>query len=85
MTRLERDFGRLDVLINNVEMTSAERFAERDVATIRLELEVNLISPPICVGSRPRDTSAVDPTGGNWPRADDGRVPGLGGRLGSTP
>lgn len=73
------------MLINNVEMTSAERFAERDVATIRLELEVNLISPPVCAGSKPRDTSVVDPTGGNWPRADDGRVPGLGGRLGSTP
>lgn len=45
VTWLERDFGRLDVLINNVGMTSAERFDERDVATIRLELEVNLISP----------------------------------------
>ncbi|WP_206079783.1 SDR family NAD(P)-dependent oxidoreductase [Propioniciclava coleopterorum] len=42
---LQRDFGRLDVLINNVGMTSAERFDERDVASIRRELEVNLISP----------------------------------------
>lgn len=42
---LADDFGRLDVLINNVGMTSAERFDQRDVASIRLELEVNLIAP----------------------------------------
>ena len=44
---LERDFGRLDVLINNVGMSSQERFDERDVASIRTEIEVNLLSPLI--------------------------------------
>lgn len=42
---LERDAGRLDVLINNVGMSSQERFDERSVASIRAELELNLISP----------------------------------------
>lgn len=42
---LERDYGHLDVLINNMGMTSAERFDQRDVASIRQELEVNLIAP----------------------------------------
>lgn len=44
---LERDFGRLDVLVNNVGMSSQERFDERDVASIRTEIEVNLLSPLI--------------------------------------
>ena len=38
-------YGRIDVLINNVGMTSAERFDARSVASIRLETEVNLLSP----------------------------------------
>ncbi|WP_197512004.1 SDR family NAD(P)-dependent oxidoreductase [Tessaracoccus coleopterorum] len=42
---LDRDFGRLDVLINNAGMSSQERFDERDVASIRRELDVNLLSP----------------------------------------
>lgn len=42
---LDVDFGRVDVLINNAGMTSAERFDERDVASIRLELDVNLVAP----------------------------------------
>lgn len=45
ISELGRDFGRIDVLINNVGMTSAERFDERDVASIRKELDVNLVSP----------------------------------------
>ncbi|MDO5737163.1 MAG: SDR family oxidoreductase [Propionibacteriaceae bacterium] len=42
---LERDYGRVDVLINNAGMSDQQPFDERDVASIRLELEVNLISP----------------------------------------
>ncbi len=42
---LERDHGRLDVLINNVGMSDQQPFDERDVASIRRELEVNLVSP----------------------------------------
>lgn len=42
---LEEDHGRLDVLINNVGMSDQQPFDERDVASIRRELEVNLISP----------------------------------------
>lgn len=45
VARLEEDFGRVDVLVNNVGMSSQERFDERDVASIRRELEVNLLSP----------------------------------------
>lgn len=40
-------FGRVDVLINNAGMTSAERFDQRSVASIRHELSVNLISPMV--------------------------------------
>ncbi|MEV6568529.1 SDR family NAD(P)-dependent oxidoreductase [Streptomyces kronopolitis] len=37
--------GRLDVLVNNVGMTSAERFDTRSVESIEEELAVNLLSP----------------------------------------
>ncbi|MFE9324230.1 SDR family NAD(P)-dependent oxidoreductase [Nocardia sp. NPDC052278] len=47
LDRIEVDYGRIDVLINNVGMTSAERFDERSVDSIRLELNVNLLSPLI--------------------------------------
>ncbi|MGW4774803.1 SDR family NAD(P)-dependent oxidoreductase [Nocardia sp. NPDC004278] len=39
--------GRLDVLVNNVGMTSAERFDVRSVESIRQEIELNLLSPLI--------------------------------------
>lgn len=45
LRQVEADFGRVDVLVNNVGMTSAERFDERSVASIRRELDVNLYSP----------------------------------------
>ncbi|MFT4280782.1 SDR family NAD(P)-dependent oxidoreductase [Microbacterium sp.] len=38
-------YGRIDVLVNNVGMTSSERFDARSVASIRLETEVNMLSP----------------------------------------
>ncbi|MDO0916706.1 SDR family NAD(P)-dependent oxidoreductase [Streptomyces sp. DT2A-34] len=41
------DYGRLDVLVNNVGMTSAERFDERGVESIERELDLNLLSPLI--------------------------------------
>lgn len=37
--------GHIDVLVNNVGMTSAERFDERSVESMELELDVNLHSP----------------------------------------
>lgn len=40
-------YGRIDVLINNAGMTSADRFDQRSVASIRQELSVNLISPMV--------------------------------------
>ena len=43
--RIAADFGRIDVLALTAGMTSAERFDERSVASIRTELEVNLLSP----------------------------------------
>ncbi|GAA3848144.1 hypothetical protein GCM10022403_094780 [Streptomyces coacervatus] len=39
--------GRLDVLVNNVGMTSAERFDVRSVESIEREITLNLISPLI--------------------------------------
>ncbi|MGW5611238.1 SDR family NAD(P)-dependent oxidoreductase [Streptomyces sp. NPDC003753] len=38
-------YGRLDVLVNNVGMTSAERFDVRSVESIEKEITLNLISP----------------------------------------
>lgn len=42
---IDRDVGRIDVLINNVGTTSAERFDVRSVESIKFELDVNLVSP----------------------------------------
>lgn len=42
---IEDEAGRIDVLVNTIGMTSAERFEERSVESIRHELEVNLLSP----------------------------------------
>ncbi|MFE2431996.1 SDR family NAD(P)-dependent oxidoreductase [Streptomyces sp. NPDC059373] len=41
------DHGRLDVLVNNVGMTSAERFDVRSVESIEQEINLNLLSPLI--------------------------------------
>lgn len=43
--RVSAVHGRLDVLVNNVGMTSAERFDVRSVESIRREVELNLLSP----------------------------------------
>ncbi|MGQ4384036.1 SDR family NAD(P)-dependent oxidoreductase [Streptomyces sp. SAS_270] len=43
--RIATDHGRLDVLVNNVGMTSAERFDVRSVESIERELDLNLLSP----------------------------------------
>ncbi|WP_327320522.1 SDR family NAD(P)-dependent oxidoreductase [Streptomyces sp. NBC_01235] len=40
-------YGRLDVLVNNVGMTSAARFDERSIESIERELDLNLLSPLI--------------------------------------
>ncbi|WP_210571320.1 SDR family oxidoreductase [Streptomyces sp. GESEQ-4] len=40
-------YGRLDVLVNNVGMTSAERFDVRSVESIEQEINLNLLSPLI--------------------------------------
>lgn len=42
---LEARFGRIDVLVNNVGMTSSARFDDRSVESIERELAVNLVSP----------------------------------------
>lgn len=42
---VDRDVGRIDVLINNVGTTSAERFDVRSIESIKYELDVNLVSP----------------------------------------
>jgi NAD(P)-dependent dehydrogenase (short-subunit alcohol dehydrogenase family) len=38
-------FGRIDVLVNNSGMTSSERFADRDLASIEREIALNTLSP----------------------------------------
>ena len=38
-------FGRIDVLVNNVGMTSSQRFDVRSVESIEREIAVNLLSP----------------------------------------
>lgn len=43
--RVSAVHGRLDVLVNNVGMTSAERFDVRSIESIRREIELNLLSP----------------------------------------
>jgi NAD(P)-dependent dehydrogenase (short-subunit alcohol dehydrogenase family) len=40
-------YGRIDVLVNNAAITSAERFDERSVESIEQELLINLLSPLI--------------------------------------
>lgn len=45
LAEVDRRFGRIDVLINNAGMTSAERFDERSVESIERELDVNLRAP----------------------------------------
>lgn len=42
---VEDRFGRIDVLVNNVGMTSSQRFDVRSVESIERELAVNLLSP----------------------------------------
>jgi NAD(P)-dependent dehydrogenase (short-subunit alcohol dehydrogenase family) len=43
--RIGQEYGRLDVLVNNVGMTSTERFDERSVASIEREITLNTTSP----------------------------------------
>jgi NAD(P)-dependent dehydrogenase (short-subunit alcohol dehydrogenase family) len=45
LAAIEKEHGRIDVLVNNAGMTSAERFDERSVESIELELTVNLYAP----------------------------------------
>ena len=45
MLQLSSDQGHIDVLVNNVAITSAERFDVRSIESIETELAVNLLSP----------------------------------------
>jgi NAD(P)-dependent dehydrogenase (short-subunit alcohol dehydrogenase family) len=45
LARVEEHAGRIDVLVNNTGMTSSERFADRDLASIEREITVNTLSP----------------------------------------
>ena len=45
LAEVDRQYGRIDVLVNNVGMTSADRFDERSVESIVQELDTNLYSP----------------------------------------
>ncbi|WP_084102783.1 SDR family oxidoreductase [Demequina sp. NBRC 110051] len=45
MEAISAEYGRIDVLVNCMGMTSAERFDERDVDSIDYELRVNLNAP----------------------------------------
>lgn len=43
--RISIEYGRLDVLVNNVGMSSSERFDERGIPSIEKEIGLNLTSP----------------------------------------
>jgi hypothetical protein len=43
--RVGEEYGRLDVLVNNVGMTSTERFDERGIPSIEREIALNMTSP----------------------------------------
>lgn len=45
LAEVDKQYGRIDVLVNNVGMTSADRFDERSVESIVQELDINLYSP----------------------------------------
>ena len=45
LAAIAAEHGRIDVLVNNAGMTSAERFDERSVESIEHELNVNLYAP----------------------------------------
>ena len=45
LAEVDRQYGRIAVLVNNVGMTSADRFDERSVESIVQELDTNLYSP----------------------------------------
>ena len=45
LAEIETAHGRIDVLVNSMGMTSAQRFDERSVESIDLELRVNLNAP----------------------------------------
>jgi NAD(P)-dependent dehydrogenase (short-subunit alcohol dehydrogenase family) len=45
LARVDEHAGRIDVLVNNTGMTSSERFADRDLASIERELTLNTLSP----------------------------------------
>ena len=43
--QIGEEYGRLDVLVNNVGMTSTERFDERGIPSIEREIALNMTSP----------------------------------------
>jgi NAD(P)-dependent dehydrogenase (short-subunit alcohol dehydrogenase family) len=43
--QISAKYGRIDVLVNNAAITSAERFDERSLDSIEKELSINLLSP----------------------------------------
>ena len=45
--QIENKYHKIDVLVNNAAITSAERFDERSVESIETELDINLLSPLI--------------------------------------
>jgi NAD(P)-dependent dehydrogenase (short-subunit alcohol dehydrogenase family) len=45
ITQIALKYGRIDVLVNNAAITSAERFDERSLESIEQELSINLLSP----------------------------------------
>lgn len=69
------DHGRLDVLVNNVGMTSAERFDVRSVESIEREITLNLTSPlvatriaiPLLMASRDARVVTTVSLGGVFP------------------
>lgn len=45
IAQIDSKYGRIDVLVNNAAITSAQRFDERSLDSIENELSINLLSP----------------------------------------
>ncbi len=45
LDQIENTYHKIDILVNNAAITSAERFDERSVQSIESELDINLLSP----------------------------------------
>lgn len=62
LARVEREYGRIDVLVPNAAITSTDRFDVRTTESIERELDINLVAPLVLMrGAIPLLRQADDP------------------------